>query len=354
LRVFELKSNREHASFEFPSDPDKSWAFFRFSPNGRLLAVNTGTREDGEVTIWDLHEKKRHLVLGGVCPGFAFAPDGMHLAVAVPKKNRTAAEKAEFRVYELVNGELCGKYLFDKPSITGHVTFSPDGATLCAEFGAQWVETTHIGVWDVKSQRQLFSFRAADNPRFLPDGKTLVLQCTERHVFVNTATWKERTLAPVGAGNTAYVSASAELRSNHVTTISETKVMRFEFLACLKSGAADGSREERIETVNVEDARTGTMIASIQFPERVGATPFLTPDDSTLLIRKRDDSGEVLEVWDLPPSTTWPRGVAAVVVLTAVFSIGLWFIWRIRSKLSDRKLASSANHAPTPTGKPGA
>jgi WD40 repeat protein len=325
LRVIDLRSGNEQRAFDVPTDAKACWSFFRFSPGGQLFAANTGKQGDEQITVWDLGEKRAALVLRGACPPFAFAPDGKHIAVTVPEKQRTDTEKGEICFRDLAGGEERGRCQLPKGSVWVNMCFSPDGATLCADCDNHGIRSTCA--WDVKTNRELFWLEGTSNPRFVPDGKKVVLHGLKGHVLIDTATWKQRAFVSAHDGDLIPVAAGPDLRSNLLVHSREFSHTANPISIWLKG--QNSSLKRHIDVIEVYDVETEKMITTIQ-REDAHLIPFLTPDPSTLLITASKESTDqaVLEVWDVPPHSAWEYRAVSLGVLTLVFVAGIWLLRR--------------------------
>jgi WD40 repeat protein len=146
-----------------------------FQPGGTLLAVAgidylaTGG-DDGEVTLWQPEEKRRHLALPGGATAIAWHPDGRHLAVANLRKVVRIWDTQDTRVEgptpAAVRRELTGH----QDTITA-IAYSADGRWL-----ATAGEDRTVRLWNATSGEEAGAYELDNQVRalvFSPDGKWL-------------------------------------------------------------------------------------------------------------------------------------------------------------------------------------
>ena len=121
-----------------------------FSPDSRILALATGTRE---VKLWDM-EKRQFLRTLGPHPwrvyAISFSPDGRHVA--------SSSWEGDVRIFDVATGKEIVAPLYGHGSgVHGHC-FSPDGTTLVS--GG---DDSTVRFWNVATGREMLVFFNAYN-----------------------------------------------------------------------------------------------------------------------------------------------------------------------------------------------
>jgi WD40 repeat protein len=137
------------------------------SPDGELLAIRIGY---GRVDIWEIktgrHLRKIAEEWNEVGP--VFSPDGKHVV--------TGGGTGKINFWEVETGDLDRTLTVWPEEHPTSFAFSPDG-----KFLASGRSDHAIRIWDLASGKELLpvSHRLGGTPsaRFLPDGKTLLVQC---------------------------------------------------------------------------------------------------------------------------------------------------------------------------------
>jgi uncharacterized delta-60 repeat protein len=154
------------------TDPVQSIAF---SPDGKILAVGTGTESKlqpqffantGMVKLWDINTRQEMATFEGHMSNvfsIAFSPDGKTLA--------TGSSDRTVKLWDIPTGQ-------ELATLTGHagavffVSFSPDGKTLAT---GSWDNT--VKLWDVAKRQEVGTLEEHTgrvfSVSFSPDGKTL-------------------------------------------------------------------------------------------------------------------------------------------------------------------------------------
>ena len=130
------------------------------SPDGRLLAANSGTRSDeqgldrqvpGWVVIWDWETRKEVRRIEGFgfdILGLSFSPDGRTLATA----GGYFARGAELSLWDMATGRRLHRLAGHAYAIENAV-FSPDGASLVSYGGDVEPGRGEVRVWDLTRPR---------------------------------------------------------------------------------------------------------------------------------------------------------------------------------------------------------
>jgi WD40 repeat protein len=147
--------------------PDCAVEALAFHPRGRLLAVGgidwlATSGSDGQVALWDLHERRQALTLPGGVTALAFHPEGHHLAAASLEQS--------VRVWDIRDGRLVGELLGHLGGVTG-VAYSPDGKVL-----ASGGDDRTVRLWDPATGEPLGAVELETQVKalaFSPDGKSL-------------------------------------------------------------------------------------------------------------------------------------------------------------------------------------
>ncbi len=253
----------------------------------------------------------------------------------MPQKKQVDSEKGEIRLHELGKGEVHGRYKLRKGSPWVYVTFSPDGRTLCASCSIPDPVSAivrHTCAWDVKTQRELFWLENAWQPRFLADRHTLALHrlggasFEPGHSLIDTTNWRERVFYP---GHLSEVAAAPGLQVPLLASHIPQRINPSPLAEWFRGSNVHVTPRINYNTVEIRNVETGEAIATIAHKDHF-PIPFLTPDNSTLLILVSQGLNEqsILEVWDLPPRTAWEWCAAALAALTALFAGGFWLAQR--------------------------
>ena len=135
------------------------WAL-QFSPDGRLLAVGTGS---GKVELWDLTSRRElyDLQVGAKADSnhdvyaIAFSPDGRWMAAS--------AFYTGITLWDAATGQQVRTLIHDTSSTVHHLAFSPDGRWLLSTGDA-------LRVWDVVTGKQVSTLENADDLVFTDAG----------------------------------------------------------------------------------------------------------------------------------------------------------------------------------------
>jgi WD40 repeat protein len=170
--VLDLKARCELTLPVAPMDP------FLGSPDGTVLA---GSSTNYLVKLWDLPGLRERAVLKGhrwTIPSLAFSPDSKVLA--------TGSLDAVARLWDVKTGlELCQPLRGHLQGVTA-LAFSPDGRAL-----ATGSTDNTVKLWHVLTGRELFSITDASQPRFSPDGNTLLLRTSLGSRLIHVPTLAE-------------------------------------------------------------------------------------------------------------------------------------------------------------------
>ncbi len=297
LHVFEVSSGKDYIAVDLPG---VAWPFFRFSPDGKSFAAHTGA-SDPEVIIWRLDQEDPVLVLRGAGAPFGFAPDGKHLVACASEQVDGKPGKHHLRLFDLVHGEVHCRYDLRRGGPSVYLSFSPDGAYLCVNSyeTKPGITTESVCAWDVETGRELCWLDDASAPRFLPDGKTLAVFRNLRCVVIDTTSWAERAAIPRN-GSDAHALPSLPGLSSRLVVVTES--VRHEPNPLLKwLGIKDSQFPHQTDITDIHDASTGGSVARFSHSDAPWVSPFLTPDDNTMLIFVAPGPSESarLAVWDI-------------------------------------------------------
>jgi WD40 repeat protein/serine/threonine protein kinase len=170
--VWDLKTGAERSIPVAPMDS------YLISPDGRTLA---GASSNYCVKLWDLPGLQERAMLRGhrwSVSSMAFSQDGKLIA--------TGSLDAVARLWDVATGrELT-------PALRGHLqgvemlAFSPDGKALATASTDNTVK-----IWHVATGRELFSVTDAAQPKFSPDGNTLLLKTSHGARLLHVPTLAE-------------------------------------------------------------------------------------------------------------------------------------------------------------------
>jgi RNA polymerase sigma factor (sigma-70 family) len=156
-RLYDLPQGRE----TFIANPQSSALAPVFSPDGRLMAVNS---LGGEAVLWDRVTAQKHLTVPGVA--IRFAPDSRSLAVS-------GSDGGTLLVVDTETGsELCKIEVGWGPT-RGGLAFSPNGQTIITERGGT------LRFFDTRSGRERLGSPEAHQGavsavQYTPDGRAIL------------------------------------------------------------------------------------------------------------------------------------------------------------------------------------
>jgi WD40 repeat protein len=147
-----------------------------FSPDGKTLVTAgwSGSRQNGELHLWDVQTRKlRQTIRGFACgrfgvPSVAFSPDGKHLMWAAART---------VKVWDTTTGQMMRTLRGHEDEVMA-VAFGPDSRTVASASGtsSSSIGQYRIRLWDLQTGGVLRTISRPSEARclaFSPDGFTL-------------------------------------------------------------------------------------------------------------------------------------------------------------------------------------
>ncbi len=259
----------------------REWPWFAMSPDGRLLAVPSSSRDGPRDGIWLIDTTDLRVIrripqnLHGSSTALAFSPDATTLAVA------SWSGRSHVRLWDVASGRMTVSLKAMPAQRLVAIEFSPDGRTLVGGGGPDrgLVEVWRLGGPNRPADR-IRTPGTVEDLAFTPDGSRLVISTgwADGGYFVAWDTATQKILKSVPADDVAVWSADVSNDGRTLITGGGTAIVR------------------------LWDLPTGTSLGA-PLTALVGAadTVDLSPDGSTAV--GADTSGNVL-LWDVPTRST--------------------------------------------------
>ncbi len=157
-----------------------------FGPKGKRLV---GMSTDGKMKVWDVDSGKQLLAIKHSIAtyGFAFSPDGKHLA---------SANLIDFKVWDAATGKEL-RTMKGRTGLVYCLAFSPDGKRL-----ASGGERASVQLWHTATGKALRSLKKHRGPvysvAFSPDGTQLASAGLDETIRVSSANTGKELLALTG------------------------------------------------------------------------------------------------------------------------------------------------------------
>jgi WD40 repeat protein len=331
LHVVEVGTGQE--VFKYPRE-ERSFmdGGVRFSPDGRLLALDVTESPEQRVRLWDVGTWRSRATLEDAGQPLAFSPDGRLLAAVQLKVAPGGKSLASvLHVWDVSDPDApAERFHDDLPGAPRRPTFSPDGRFLVT--GVMAIERgadDAVMWWDVAAGRRLHQLSPASDADFVADGTGLVAVIHWQEEFRTPhylALWdvdppRERRSVLTVPGRCVVggdVVAVMDLRDN-VWDYPGGLFDRLRWPWPFRRGA------QPVLTLYDLDGRELGRV-----PGGVRQARF-APDGRTLVVM---DNGR-LALWDVPPRHPWGWFVG----LSAAWALAIAALtrWRVRNASAKRR-----------------
>jgi len=291
-----------------------SWAFVRFSSNGRLLVRCVPLAN--QITLWDARSWKRLSVLPHGDAGFS--ADGRLLVTKTSTASYVPGAANALGIWDLGREApaLRATIPIPAPAELESPVFSPDARHVAIGHGHP---PTSVGIWDIESGQRTAMLTQADKAEpaayaFSPDGRWLVVGDANGRVHQwDTRTWAQSRQWQAHPHKVQAIEFSPDGRllatGSHDTTVrvwnaaddSEVGVLRGDAGQVYSLGFSPDGQTLAVGTadgiVKLWNLRTRRQVATLKAHDSVVTSVAFSPDGRTLATISVD---ETMRLWKAP------------------------------------------------------